>query len=125
MKHVDESEATALPERLGRAFVAGAPCVAVVVADDEESHGSPGGETDEPVGHAGRARATVYRVGDGYVIEGEDASGNTETVGVRSEAVEAYVDRVRRDGAWTLLSIADEGTGARRERVEDESLAGR
>lgn len=124
MKHVDASETTALPERLGRAFTAEAPCVAVVVADHEGPPDSQGGATNEPLGHSGRARATVYRVGDGYVIEGEDADGNTETVGARSEVVEAYVERVRRDDAWTLLSVADEVTGARRERVEDESLAG-
>lgn len=131
MKHVDAFETTALPDGLGRAFATDAPCVAVLV----ESRDGAGGEesidrSDEQVGGvreepSRRASVTVFRVGDGYVVECEDADGATETVGMGPGQLEAYVERVREDEAWTVLSVADEGAGLRRDRPEGEPPAGR
>lgn len=123
MRHVDGFETTDLPERLGRELAAGAPCVAVMVADDgdeiaEPSDGAVGDAAGRP---ARRASATVYRVGDGYVIERDDASGEAETVGMRSDQLEAYLERVRRDDAWTVLSITEQGADGGRERIGSQS----
>lgn len=127
MKHVDAFETTDLPERLGREFAAGAPCVAVLVAADgdgavDDTADAVGG-VDEP--RTRRASATVFRVGDGYVVQCDDVGGKPQTVGMGSDQLDGYVERVRRDDAWTVLSIAEEGTGARRERPESGSLADR
>lgn len=119
MKHVDAFETTALPEGLGREFVTDAPCIAVLV----ESGGDPvvGDSSEPPTERSGasaggsprRASATVFRVGEGYVVECEDQNGTTETVGMGPGQLEAYVERVRGDDAWTVLSIGDEGAGGR------------
>lgn len=141
MKHVDAFETTALPGDLGRGFAADAPSVAVLVeagrssggesereseGDGEEPTGPPAGRRDAAGdGSPRRASVTVYRVGDGYVLDYTDASGASEVVGMGPGQLEAYVDRVREDDEWTVLSIADEGTGARREHLEGESPRGR
>lgn len=123
MRHVDGFETTDLPERLGRELAAGAPCVAVMVADDGDDTGEPSvGDGGDDAGRpARRASATVYRVGDGYVIERDDASGVAETVGMRSDQLEAYLAGVRHDDAWTVLSITEQGAGGGRERIGSES----
>lgn len=145
MKHLGDVETTALPEGLGREFAADAPCVAVLVGSgvDAGGGGAVGGDADDeeaaelPSDHPGtlaaepsrRSSATVYRVGEGYVVEYEGTSGTTETVGMGPGQLDAYVERVRRDDEWTVLSIADEGAGARSDvvgsRPESESPADR
>lgn len=127
MKHVDAFETTDLPEQLGREFAASGSCVAVLVASDAGDTGEPsvdaaGDYVERP---AGRASATAFSVGDGYVVERNDASGNVETLGMRSDQFDAYVERVRGDEAWTVLSVAEGSGGGRRERVGSGSLADR
>ena len=126
MKHVDDFETTPLPEDLGREFTANAPCVAVFVEASSDADAGDSADTSAdrgatPSGTSRRASVTVYRVGDGYVVECEGAGGDTETVGMGPGQLDAYVDRVRQDDEWTVLSIAVEGTRARRERLEGES----
>ena len=138
MKHVDAFETTALPGDLGRGFAADAPSVAVLVEagrggggeSERESPGESEGPTGGPPtgrrdaagdGSPRRASVTVYRVGDGYVLDCTDASGAIDVVGMGPGQLEAYVDRVREDDEWTVLSIADQGTGTRREPLEGES----
>ena len=134
MKHVDDFETTALPGDLGRRFAADAPSVAVLVearrggrgGSGDGGEGPPAGRQDaNGDGPPGRASVTVYRVGDGYVLDCTDASGASELVGMGPGQLEAYVDRVREDEEWTVLSIADQGTTGRRERLEGESTPGR
>ena len=130
MKHVDDFETTTLPEWLGREFAAGAPCVAVLVEAGEgtrdlaQTDSTPAANDARTAGSSRRASATVYRVGDAYVVECEDADGAVETVGMGPGQLDAYVERVRGDDEWTVLSLADE-LGARRERPRGESAAGR
>lgn len=126
MKHVDPLETTELPDRLAREFTAGATCVAVMVE-------ASGGESVEPPADLGgevrgapsrRTSVTVFRVGEGYVAVGDGAGGATETVGMGPGQFEEYVERVRQDDGWTVLSGTG-GTGARREQLEGGSTLGR
>lgn len=127
MRHVDAVETTDLPERLGREFVAKGSCVAVLVAADAGDAGEPSTDVaGEYVGRpAGRASATVFRVGDGYVVERNGASGDVGTFGMRSDQFDAYLARVRDDEDWTVLSVAEGRRSERRGRVESGTLADR
>jgi hypothetical protein len=140
VKHVDDFETTPLPGDLGREFAADAPCVAVLVEGEDASAAesdappaersgagdrAPSGR-DAPEGvPRRRASVTVYRVGDGYVLDCAEASGEVEAVGMRPGQLSAYVDRVRDDDEWTVLSIAEAGSGTWREDLEGEQPVGR
>ena len=127
MKHVDPLETTELPDRLAREFTAGATCVAVLVeaSDDESDEPPPDLGGDVRGAPSRRASVTVFRVGEGYVAVGDGADGTTQTVGMGPDQFQEYVERVRQDDGWTVLSGTAGGTDARRERIEGGSPLGR
>ena len=115
MKHVDAIETIDLPEGFARELTAGAPCVAVLV--ERAGGGSRGTPMDVGGDPPRRASTTAFTVGEGYVLQCTDANGRTEFVGLRGDLLGEYVEAVRADEDWTVLSIEDEGAGARRSRA--------
>lgn len=125
MRHVDAVETAALPGPLGRELAAGARCVAVVIdsTGGEPSQRNPGADRAAAGRPTRRASASVFRVGDGYVVKCNDAVGGVGTVAMRADQLEEYVERVRRDGAWTYLSVAEGKAVGGREPARGESPA--
>ena len=120
MKPVDSIETIDLPEDFARELTAGAPSVAVLV--ERVGGGSP---IDADGRTARRASTTAFPVGEGYVLQCTDPDGGTAFLGLRGEQLGEYVEAVRADDDWTVLSIEDEGTGARRIRPAGGSTTGR
>ena len=123
MKHLDAIETIDLPEGFARELTAGAPCVAVFV--ERTGGGSRGTPIDVGERPPRRASTTAFPVGEGYVLQYTDANGRTEFVGLRGDRLGEYVGAVRADDDWTVLSIEDEGTGARGRRAAGGSTVGR
>ena len=122
MKHVEDVETIELPEGFARELTAGAPSVAVLI--ERVGGGSRGSPIDVDGRPPRRASTTAFPVGEGYVLQCTDAAGRTTFVGLRGEQLGAYVEAVRADDDWTVLSIEEEGAGARRSRPAGKSTGG-
>jgi hypothetical protein len=125
MRHVDAVETTPLPDPLERELDTGARCVAVVVdsTGGEPSHTDSGADRAAAGRPTRRASASIFRVGDGYVLKCNDADGGVGTVAMRADQLEEYLERVRHDDAWTYLSVAEGMAVGDREPARSEFQA--
>lgn len=104
MSHVADLPTVALPPAFAEALLVDASCEAVMV----EATG-PGESIDTSdlttTGAERRNSVTLFRAGRAYVAEITERGGPTRTVGLAPADARAYVERVDRDDAWTVLSV--------------------
>lgn len=118
MDPLHEIETTDLPELLGYELLEGGACEAVIVESDEKP-ASVGGEPRGRDGQdrMGRASASLFRIGEAYLMKAVDRAGNVRFLALRRNEATEYLRRVRQDGDWTVLALEDAAHTERTDRI--------